>query len=134
MLDRLFRILKHLPARRLLDQQYYLRKYPDLAQAGVGPLRHYLEFGEREGRKPQALFDPGYYARRNPPAADADSPALHFLQTGGPSGMSPHPLFDGEAYLAAVPEARGSNLLLHFLDRRHPQPDAVEGGQFGCVS
>ncbi len=78
----------------LFDAAYYLRKYPDVAAAGVNPLRHYLKYGAVEGRKPHPLFDPEYYLRRNPPARGNPNPLLHFLEKGGASGMSPHPLFD----------------------------------------
>lgn len=39
----------------LFDQDYYLERYPDVANANVDPLRHYLEFGRFEGRWPAAL-------------------------------------------------------------------------------
>lgn len=32
------------------SQGHYLRQYPDIADAGVHPLRHFLEFGKREKR------------------------------------------------------------------------------------
>jgi hypothetical protein len=134
MLERLFRILTRLPARQLLDTKYYLSKYPDLSQAGVNPLRHYLEFGAAEGRKPNPLFAPDYYLRRNSLNAGDVNPVIHFLQVGGPSGMSPHPLFDSQAYVSADPSVRGKNPLLHFLSASGPKPAPTEGSQFGCGS
>ena len=128
----LFRIIRNLPARRLFDSSFYLAKYPDVAAAGVHPLRHYLEFGLREGRKPHPLFDPDYYLRRNPSARDSETPLDHFRRAGGRAGMSPHPLFDSAAYRAAFPDSRRQNPLAHFS--RHPKPAAVEGSQFGCGS
>ncbi len=126
-----FRLLKYL---RLFDAAFYLRKYPDVAAAGVDPLRHYLRYGAAEGRKPHPLFDPDYYLRRNPQALGGGNPVVHFLEKGGRSGMSPHPLFDCEAYLRAHPEAaaEGVNALVHHVT--HGIPFAVEGSQFGCAS
>lgn len=125
-------VLRNFHARRLFDSSFYLTKYPDVAAAGAHPLRHYLEFGIREGRKPHPLFDPDYYLRRNPSARGPETPFHHFLGAGGRAGMSPHPLFESRAYLAAFPDSQGHNPLLHFS--RHPKPAAAEGSQFGCAS
>lgn len=40
----------------LVDPEWYLRRYPDVADAGLDPLRHYAEFGAREGREPNGLL------------------------------------------------------------------------------
>lgn len=39
----------------VFDSDWYLKKYPDVAAAGVDPLQHYLTFGQKEGRLPCAL-------------------------------------------------------------------------------
>jgi hypothetical protein len=36
----------------LFDAEWYLREYPDVAEAGIDPLRHYIEHGVKEGRAP----------------------------------------------------------------------------------
>jgi glycosyltransferase involved in cell wall biosynthesis len=36
------------------NKTWYLKKYPDVGQAGVDPWLHYLEFGKKEGRAPNA--------------------------------------------------------------------------------
>src|SRR5579862_6234313 len=103
--------------RRLFDPAFYLRKYPDVAAAGIDPLRHYLEYGAAEGRKPRPLFDPAYYVLRCPEAGSrGEFPLLHFLRSRGKSCANPHPLFDCELYLDAHPEAaeRDLNPLLHY--------------------
>lgn len=43
----------------LFNKEYYLERYPDVADANVDPLRHYLEFGRFEGRWPVALRSEG---------------------------------------------------------------------------
>jgi hypothetical protein len=140
MLERLKHILlfKYI---RLFDGAFYLEKYPDLAAAGVNPLRHYLRYGAAEHRKPHPLFDPDYYLRRNPQARGSGNPLVHFLEKGGASGMSPHPLFDCEAYFQAHPDAAaaGMNPLAHHVvlqnrNRAQGIPVATEGSQFGCAS
>jgi hypothetical protein len=37
----------------LFDTRFYLRRNPDIRDAGMNPLRHYWEAGRREGRKPR---------------------------------------------------------------------------------
>ncbi|HEX7852810.1 MAG TPA: hypothetical protein VF503_03855 [Sphingobium sp.] len=39
-----------LQRKGLFDAQAYLQRYPDVAQAGMNPLRHYIEHGQAEGR------------------------------------------------------------------------------------
>lgn len=40
------------------DAEWYLAAHPDVAAAGLAPLRHYLRHGRREGRPPCALTAP----------------------------------------------------------------------------
>ena len=43
------------------DYVYYLQHNPDVAAAGVDPLRHFQTAGWKEGRNPNALFDTAGY-------------------------------------------------------------------------
>jgi hypothetical protein len=97
----------------IFDGAFYLEKYPDVRAAGLDPLRHYVEHGAAEGRKPHRLFDPAYYLRQLPEARVAGvDPLVDFLEGGG-RVANPHPLFDcvGDAqrlveYVAAKHLAR----------------------------
>jgi hypothetical protein len=101
--------------RGLFDPDFYLERYPDVRAAGLDPLRHYVEHGATEGRKPHRLFDPAYYLRQRPEARAAGvDPLLDFLE-GGARVANPHPLFDcaGDAqrlvdYIAAKHVARSA--------------------------
>ena len=42
---------------RHFDAGFYRAQNPDVAAAGVDPLRHFLEIGWREGRNPSARFN-----------------------------------------------------------------------------
>ena len=78
----------------IFDGAFYLEKYPDVRAAGLDPLRHYVEYGAAEGRKPHRLFDPAYYLRQRPEARAAGvDPLVDFLE-GGATFANPHPLFD----------------------------------------
>ena len=77
------------------------------------PLRHYLERGEAAGRRPLALFDPGYY-RANNPDADAGGHALllHFFSKGVRQGRAPSAEL---STLPALADAAGMSALAYFV-------------------
>jgi hypothetical protein len=131
------RAFRHIP---LFDRAFYLRKYPDLAAAGVNPLLHYVRYGAAEGRKPHPLFDPEYYLRRYPELRGNTNPLLHFLEHSRANPQTnPHPLFHCEAYRQAHPEAaaEGVNPLVHHLRQLRAgrnTASGTEGSLFGCAS
>src|SRR5207248_460577 len=51
---RLGYVARYFAARisRSFDADSYLLQYPDVAEAGLNPLMHYVEHGSREGRRP----------------------------------------------------------------------------------
>jgi len=119
LVDRLRLLQQGWAVRRLFDAAFYLERYPDVRQAGMNPLWHYLRHGAAEGRKPHRLFEPDYYLGCCPEARNVANPLLHFVQTGGRLG-NPHPLFDCKAYLAEHPDAaqRGVNPLMHYIGQK----------------
>ncbi|QGM96092.1 glycosyltransferase family 4 protein [Methylocystis parvus] len=79
-----------MPGRRLtirkvrasgyFDKEWYLGKYPDVREAGIDPLDHFVKFGHREGRSPGPGFDAANYLAENPGIRGAElSPFEHFL-------------------------------------------------------
>lgn len=106
----------------LFDAGHYLAQSGPLPD-GDDPLAHYLREGWREGLSPHPVFDPAWYLRQAPDAADGP-PLVHYLETGWRAGASPHPLFDPAWYLAQYPDVAeaGEEPLTHFLR---------EGGQAG---
>lgn len=104
----------------LVDPAWYAARYPDVAQSGLHPVAHYLISGFREGRRPNPLFDPRFYAERHRAELAASgglSAAEHFMQAGAALGLDPHPLFSIAHYVGQAPELIGSdaNPLLHYL-------------------
>lgn len=68
---------------RLIDPAYYLTLYPDVAQNGMDPLQHYLDYGWRENRNPSASFDTAYYRHSYLAGIKPEPcPLLHYLRNG----------------------------------------------------
>jgi hypothetical protein len=110
--------------RRLFDAEFYLDRYPDVRAARMNPLLHYVLHGAAEERKPNAWFQPEYYATVCADARGAENPLMHFAES---ACASPHPLFDGEAYLRAHPETKGNPLAAYLARRASPVPAIVTG-------
>ena len=110
------------PFKRLFDAEFYLRKYPDVRDAGMNPLLHYVLHGAAEGRKPNPWFQPEYYTTVCEDARNAENPLMHFARSTEYS--NPHPLFDCASYLRAHPSMKG-NPLVHYLAQRVTRPAAT---------
>src|ERR1700683_1312225 len=68
-------------ASGLFDSDWYLNKYPDVRDAGVDPVDHYVRLGWREGRDPSPLFRSSIYLAQHPDAQQSGiNPLTHFLQ------------------------------------------------------
>ena len=93
------------------DAAYYLAHNPDVAAAGGNPLNHYMTYGWKEGRDPNAWFDTSYYLAQNPDvAASGGNPLLHYEQYGWHEGRDPSVLFSTKGYLAANPDVAATNV------------------------
>lgn len=101
----------------LFDAVYYLETHADVAQSDMAPLRHYVAFGDREGRLPMAFFDPAYYRSHARSRTTGVSALLHYAFVGRFRRISPSPWFDVAYYLAQNQDiARaGVDPLLHYL-------------------
>lgn len=74
-------------AAEFFDEAFYLAMNPDLAQAGLDPLDHFLRHGWREDRDPSFEFSVGDYLELNPDvAASGAHPFVHYVTTGRHEG------------------------------------------------
>ena len=80
------------------DVDFYLNIYEDVAQAGLDPIRHFLDEGSREGRDPAPWFSTKAY-QNDVQQADPDIAFYHYLTQGWRSGISPQPSTFGASYL-----------------------------------
>jgi hypothetical protein len=66
----------------LFSKEYYLAHNKDVRDAGVEPIKHYMEYGASELRKPSELFEPGFYLLKNNLLGQTSiNPIKHFLVT-----------------------------------------------------
>lgn len=89
-------LVKERAIRALFDTAWYLDQNPDVAQAGLDPLQHYLEQGAWELRNPNPLFDSDWYLETNPGIGELN-PLVHYVASG--AARDPHPLFDSRLYV-----------------------------------
>jgi hypothetical protein len=85
-----------------VDEPWYMQTNRDVAAAGMNAVEHFLHFGWRERRRPNAWFDTGAYLARFPEIlkdAAGVNPLEHFL-AGVPRAVYPsqHP-FDIARYV-----------------------------------
>ena len=77
-------------ASGLFDILYYLMENPDVAKSRIDPLKHYVETGHKEGRRPSPIFNSNRYMAENPDvAALNENPILHWLRFGLKEGRRP---------------------------------------------
>lgn len=71
------------------DSAYYLLCNPDVAEAGIEPIDHFMEHGWREGRSPNTEFQVDYYLHSNDDVRAAGmNPFLHYLLAGRAEGRA----------------------------------------------
>ena len=76
----------------LFDPEWYLQQNADVAKARLDPVQHYLQYGAREGRNPNALFDTKAYLAANADVRGSPlNPFLHFVLYGFREGRDPSP-------------------------------------------
>ncbi len=84
------RLVNLLKVSGLFDEAWYLAEYPDVAEAGIDPVQHYLRYGASEGRNPSSKFDTAFYLTTNPDIAQAEiNPLVHYLRYGKEEGRLP---------------------------------------------
>jgi glycosyltransferase involved in cell wall biosynthesis len=104
----------------LFDAAYYLANNPDIAQAGLDPLEHFLDAGYREqGRKPNPYFDPIWYLDRCSDVRKVGQhPLVHYALYGDAEGRQPCRLFDTAWYRQQYAIPNTEPALAHYLRHR----------------
>jgi Leishmanolysin/Bacterial pre-peptidase C-terminal domain len=100
------------------DPAFYLAHNPDVAAAGIDPYQHYLTYGWKEGRDPNAYFSTLGYLNDNRDVKTAGlNPLLHYDAYGWREFRDPGSQFDTEYYLLHNPDVAAAQIdpLAHFL-------------------
>ena len=103
---------------QVFDSGYYLSHYPDVQNADINPLWHFVRFGWKEGRNPSKYFDTDYYLSQNQDVCNAEiNPLLHYLKFGGYENRNPSLLFSSKYYLESNEDVREQriNPLVHYI-------------------
>lgn len=62
------------------DRHYYLFHYPDVRQADIDPLLHYIKFGWKERRNPSEHFNTSFYLEEYDDVNE--NPLIHYIRIG----------------------------------------------------
>ncbi len=119
-------------AEALMDQHYYLARYPHAAElVSHGHFRdaahHYTTTGWIEGLDPHPLFSSSYYQRLSHQPIIHGDPFEHYLLVGHRQGHNPSPLFDGAWFSAEYPDllAGGVSPLEAHISNPHTFPNSA---------
>jgi len=75
-------------ASPLFDAAWYIASNPELAEAALDPVFHYVLVGSLRGADPGPWFDTAAYLRANPAAGERGiCPLLHAIRSGAASDM-----------------------------------------------
>ena len=98
MIDKLKKIKKRLQQLQdmrmirksgLFNAAVYLHSHPDVAQARIDPVKHYLQYGGFEGRDPSQNFSSQYYLDHNEDVRQSGlNPLVHYLKYGCQEGRA----------------------------------------------
>jgi glycosyltransferase involved in cell wall biosynthesis len=90
------------------DEDFYVSKNLDVFEAGAPPFEHFLEYGSKEGREPNALFDRDWYEGIvwNSKGIKQGSLYVHYLRNGLPNGIPPREALS--AFFAQAGKDHGS--------------------------
>ncbi len=67
-----------------IDKTAYLTRNPDVAESGMEPVRHFCQYGWREGRNPNINFDVTSYLKKQPALVELGfNPFIHFILSSG---------------------------------------------------
>jgi hypothetical protein len=139
------RLQKFLRANAYVDREWYLARYPDVANIGMDAQDHYVNYGLHEGRQPNLFFHPEFYLSQVERADQiALTPLEDYATRGWKIGLNPSGEFHALEYLKRNPDvaANGEEPLLHFIrtgrsegrsSYRVPVEDLLESNVAGAL-
>jgi len=77
----------------LFDEDYYLNIYPDVKEAGMNPIHHYVLYGASECRNPSRNFDTDFYYQSNYEVyVKGENPLVHYILMGKKAQKAEKPI------------------------------------------
>lgn len=101
-------LMRRIRETGLFDEAFYQTRYPDVVKNKAPALQHYVRYGAREGRLPNAYFDPNHYRKHPGVPSDPRGLLIHYARTGEALGLTPSLQFatgsgvSGQLKLAAL--------------------------------
>jgi hypothetical protein len=80
------RDLREIDGSGLFDAAWYQANYPDVAQSGLDPVRHYALVGAAAAYDPGPRFSTEFYLEHNPDVSLGTNALLHYLRHGRARG------------------------------------------------
>jgi len=104
---------------RLLDIDYYQKKYAIQASQNSEIVEHFFYFGVRQGYNPNSYFDTNWYLEKNSDVMKSQmNPLLHYILFGEKEGRWPCPYFDPLWYKGEhKPRFWRKTVLYHYLSK-----------------
>ncbi|MBB3882743.1 hypothetical protein [Acetobacter oeni] len=83
----------------LFDEEFYYQANADVKNAKLDPVKHYIEHGADEGRRPNRSFDTAHYAGifQNE-IASGENPFAHYIRTDGKTVYSTRGMLEDYSY------------------------------------
>lgn len=111
-------VVAALEASGLMNADWYLKTYPDVAALGMAPARHYVRYGAAMGRNPSRAFNTRFYLNAAPEIREIGlNPLLHYLFVGQGQGIACKPASPKTLAKQAVDMARYNLLSLGIVRR-----------------
>lgn len=84
---KMYKASKKIKQLDLFDEDFYLKKYPNIKNAKISPLNHYLYHGFKENKQPGKLFDNNYYLKKYKDVKNSgENPLVHYVLHGRKEG------------------------------------------------
>ena len=78
----------------LFEADWYALTFSDVSTDEGGALKHFLAHGRAEGRAPNRVFDPAWYAAQDEDVGGPAAAFVHYLRHGNAEGRRPSATFD----------------------------------------
>jgi hypothetical protein len=104
------RDLREMESSGLFDAEWYRTNYPEVAESGMDPIRHYALVGAAKGFDPGPRFSTDFYLEHNHDVSRDTNALLHYLRHGRARGSKIAPSMVERQWLTLTLDERFPNL------------------------